>query len=425
MYPLVVLSLLAVALLVFGRAREGLEATTTIKAPPYDQAEKDRIWGMLGTATKDRFKSEARGQDREAAAKNMAADYVSDFFSTYTTSTSRITESVVNNWVRNLGLNSDRKSAVEQLLKVYYVYQAGSGTTTSATTDKIKPPPYDDAEKNRIWNMLPENVKASGRRYFELSSQIVGTQADNNLKNMIKDFLVPEFYQTKYLTATTPITNADVDNYVSTTFGTRTSDLAASEALHAFVGGVFKAYFVNQLAPGAASANGAGSATPNTSATPNAPAGGTYAELKTQFETKQKQYNDLLRSVATATDPPAADIERLRTLNRELAGLIEQIIQTLSFSQSAEMERISRELTDTLAWVEKQYGVLSADSDKAETLRRIREFEQVRADGSISLYMIVLIGLAVALLVTMIFSQRVSTTTAMPPASPASTPSFM
>jgi hypothetical protein len=288
--------------------------------------------------------------------------------------------------------------------------------------------------------MLPENVKAAGRRYLEISSKIVGTQADNNLKNMIKDFLVPDFYQTKYLTATTPITNADVDNYVSTTFGTRTSDLAASEALHAFVGGVFKAYFVNQLAPGAASANGAGSATgatggtantgagsatPNTSATPNAPAGGTYAQLKTQFETKQKEYNGLLRSVATATDPPTADIEKLRSLNRELAGLIEQIIQVLSSSQSAEMERISRELGDTLVWVEKQYGVLSADSDKVETLRRIREFEQVRADGSISLYLIVLIGLAVALLVTMIFSQRVSTTTAMPPTSPASTPSFM
>jgi hypothetical protein len=330
MYPLVVLSLLAVALLVFGRAREGLEATTTIKAPPYDQAEKDRIWGMLGTATKDRFKSEARGQDREAAAKNMAADYVSDFFSTYATSTTPITESIVNNWVRNLGLNSDRKSAVEQLLKVYYVYQAGSGTTAGGT----------------------------------------GTTAGGT--------------------------------------GTTTTGGAAATG-----------------ATGGTANTGAGSATPNTSATPNAPAGGTYAQLKTQFETKQKEYNGLLRSVATATDPPTADIEKLRSLNRELAGLIEQIIQVLSSSQSAEMERISRELGDTLVWVEKQYGVLSADSDKVETLRRIREFEQVRADGSISLYLIVLIGLAVALLVTMIFSQRVSTTTAMPPTSPASTPSFM
>jgi hypothetical protein len=328
MYPLVVLSLLAVALLVFGRAREGLQATTTIKAPPYDQAEKDRIWGMLGTATKDRFKSEARGQDREAAAKNMAADYVSDFFSTYATSTSPITESIVNNWVRNLGLNSDRKNAVEQLLKVYYVYQAGSGTTTGGAA-------------------------ATGAT------------------------------------------------------GTTTTGGAAATG-----------------ATGGTANTGAGSANPNSSPTPNAPASGTYAQLTAQFETKQKQYNDLLRSVATSTDPPTADIDRLRTLNRELAGLIEQIIQVLSSSQSSEMERISRELGDTLVWVEKQYGVLSADLDKVETLRRIREFEQVRADGSISLYLIVLIGLAVALLVTMIFSQRVSTTTAMPPISPASAPSF-
>lgn len=300
------------------------------------------------------------------------------------------------------------------------------GLEPSAT---IKAPPYDAAEKDRIWNMLPENVKASGRRWYELSTRVVGDRADADLKNMLANFLLGDFYRDKYLPATAPLTSADVDSYVTTTFGTTTSNPEAQTAFNAFVGGVFKAYFVNQGATSGAAA-GSGSPTPttpppNTPATAQAPAAGMYSQLKTQFETKQKAYNDLLQSVATATNPPAADIERLRTLNRELAGLIEQIIQTLSSSQSGEMERISRELTDTLAWVEKQYGVLSADSDKAETLRRIREFEQVRADSSVSLYMIILIGLAVALLVTMIFSQRVSATTAMPPASPASTPSFM
>jgi hypothetical protein len=326
MYALVVLSLIAAVLLVAGRRREGLQATATIKGPSYNQEDKDRIWGMLSEDTKNKLRTEAGGYNPEVGAKNMLADYMSQFFrTTYQPATSPITVSVIDNWVSNLGVSSTRRTALQDALKVYFVDQANAtaGTTAGGT----------------------------------------GT--------------------------------------------TSTGGAAATGAT------------------GGTANTGAGSATPNTSATPNAPAGGTYAELKTQFETKQKQYNDLLRSVATATDPPAADIERLRTLNRELAGLIEQIIQTLSFSQSAEMERISRELTDTLAWVEKQYGVLSADSDKAETLRRIREFEQVRADGSISLYMIVLIGLAVALLVTMIFSQRVSTTTAMPPASPASTPSFM
>jgi hypothetical protein len=247
-------------------------------------------------------------------------------------------------------------------------------------------------------------------------------------------------YYNVYASATSPVTEENILSFVNTVAATDTDEIKSA------MREILKLYYINQSvstttdgvtgttttggaaatgATGGTANTGAGAVTPNSSDTPQAPAAGMYSQLKTQFEAKQKEYNALLRSVATATDPPTADIDKLRSLNRELASLIEQIVQTLKSSQSAEMERVSRELADTLVWVEKQYGVLSADSDKAETLRRIREFEEVRADNSVSLYMIILIGLAVALLVTMLFSQRVSATTAMPPASPASTANFM
>jgi len=333
MYPLVVLSLIAVALLIAGRSRERLQPTTTIKAPPHDQAEKDRIWNAMPASVKTvaEAMASAPGGPAGQTAKDVVADIVSSYYTVYAAATSPITEENILSFVNTIAATDteENKSAIREILKLYYINQSVATTTDGVT----------------------------------------GT---------------------------------------TTTGGAAATGAAATGATGA-----------------AATGATGGAASPNSADTPQAPAAGMYSQLKTQFEAKQKQYNDLLRSVATATDPPTADIERLRALNRELASLIEQIIQTLKTSQSAEMERISRELSDTLGWIERHYGVLSADSDKAETLRRIREFEEVRADSSVSLYMIILIGLAVALLVTMIFSQRVSATTAMPPASPASTANLM
>jgi hypothetical protein len=64
------------------------------------------------------------------------------------------------------------------------------------------------------------------------------------------------------------------------------------------------------------------------------------------------------------------------------------------------------------------------NSDRLEALKRIREYEQVKADGSVNVFMILLIILAVALLVIMVFSQRTNPTIASAPASPAMTPNL-
>jgi hypothetical protein len=431
MYALVVLSFIAAVLLVAGRRREGLQATATIKGPSYNQEDKDRIWGMLSEDTKNKLRTEAGGYNPEVGAKNMLADYMSQFFrTTYQPATSPITVSVIDNWVSNLGVSSTRRTALQDALKVYFVDQASAttGTTTSTTTtDKIKAPPYDDAERDRIWNMLPENVKASGRRYLELSSQIVGTRADNTLKNMIKDFLVSDFYLTKYSTATTPITNADVDNYVDSTFGNNTSNPPAQDAYELFARGVFKAYFVNQLAAGAAGATppASGTATPSTPANTAAPAPSLYIQVKGQFDAKKQEYDAQIAKITGSDQITDADIAKLRNLNRELFGILETAIRALGESQSKEMETNTKALREALAKVEREYGVLTSESDRAETLRRIRQFEQVRSGDAISVYMIGLLVLAMALFIAMIFSQRVSTTMTMPPARPASTANLM
>jgi hypothetical protein len=332
MYSIVVLGLIAVVLLVGGRTREGLVATTTIKAPPYDQAEKDRIWGLLDNRTKSEFRTEAGGAQTEDAGKNLAAETVAGFFPIYSAATNQITSTQINNWVTGQSYTSSRRRDISKdLLKVYYKDQpAGTptGTTTGTTT----------------------------------GGTTTGTTTGGT---------------------TTGGTTAG-----GTTTGTGTT-----------TGGT--------TTGGTTTGTGTTAGTPSGTTTGSAaPAAGLYIRLKTEFDTKKAAYDALVVSASRSTSPSDADITRLRTMNRELFVLLEQTIEALSTIQTEDIASVNRELTATLNQLEQQYSILSENSDKVETLRRIREFEQVKSGGSVSILMIALLVLALAMLIIMMFSQR-------------------
>jgi hypothetical protein len=199
-----------------------------------------------------------------------------------------------------------------------------------------------------------------------------------------------------------------------------------------------KAYFLDQAAvstPGTGGATGAtGTSTPGSTATPQgasttnasaAPAPGLYIQLKTQFDTKKAAYDALIASASRSTNPTDEDINQLRSMNRELFALLEQTIQALSTIQSEELGTLNRELAATLDNIERQYNVLSENKDKAETLRRIREFEEVKRDGSVQFYMILLLVFALALLIIMMFSGGSSQRMNAPAAAPSMSPPRM
>lgn len=140
----------------------------------------------------------------------------------------------------------------------------------------------------------------------------------------------------------------------------------------------------------------------------------TFDQLKSQFDTKYAQYLELARTVTITANPTDQQLAQLRTLNREVFSLLERLIQSSASSQTAEMQRVNQNLATTLHRIERQYNDLSAKSDRAETLRRIREFEELKADSSVNIYMVLLLIFAVALLIVMVFSSyRASTANAI------------
>ncbi len=292
-----------------------------------------------------------------------------------------------------------------------------------AATNLIKAPPYNQAEKDRIWGMIPQADKTAYRTSLA-GTATASTGIDGTMKNSAAE-IVAGFYTEVYSTATAPITLANVTTYAGNL------PQSTVPAFRSWATAVLNAYFITQAMVSSPPAS-SGASTPPASGTgpsPNPQTGnqassGSYNQLRAQFDVKKREYDALIASLSTSTNPSAEDITRLRNLNREAFALLEQTIRALSSSQVANMTAVNAELTEALARIDRQYNILVENSDRLEALKRIREYEQVKADGSVNVFMILLIILAVALLVIMVFSQRTNPTIASAPASPAMTPNL-
>jgi hypothetical protein len=128
-------------LLMMGLLREGFDATESIKGPPYNNAEKQRIYGMANTSDQKILLDKAIAENPtknpntpadktflEAAAGGYIAPAVGEFFtSVFRPATTPITnERVVTFMTTRTG---PMKTIEEDVLKRYFVGQQGVGTS--------------------------------------------------------------------------------------------------------------------------------------------------------------------------------------------------------------------------------------------------------------------------------------------------------
>ena len=148
----------------------------------------------------------------------------------------------------------------------------------------------------------------------------------------------------------------------------------------------------------------------------------TYTALRREFTTKYAEYT----SIVGTPSPTPEQIARLRVLNREIAVLLGQMLELSDTADSSVLDERYRELSAVLNRIERDHGLLSQNLDRLETLRRIREFEEVRSDGTVNLFAILLLVAAIAMLIVMVFSAySTNAVTTSAPTSPAITENLM
>ena len=130
----------AAALLVWSLVRERFEATDSIKAPPYDEGAKIRIYEVATNANQAILRARATAlvtvpttdptyqAKLQAAAGGLVAPAVGEFFTTvFRPATTPITDANVTTFMA--ARTSDLKPVEEQVLKAYFVGQQGIGTS--------------------------------------------------------------------------------------------------------------------------------------------------------------------------------------------------------------------------------------------------------------------------------------------------------
>lgn len=141
-----ILLAIAGALLVWALVRERFEATASIKAPPYDAAEKRRIFDMvhqrsptppystlgyqdiLMDKAKQQLPNETNADKLKEAAGAFVTPAIESFFNTvFKSATTPITDAQVDSFVDARA--SDIKMVEKDILKTYFVGQSGVGTS--------------------------------------------------------------------------------------------------------------------------------------------------------------------------------------------------------------------------------------------------------------------------------------------------------
>lgn len=146
-------------------------------------------------------------------------------------------------------------------------------------------------------------------------------------------------------------------------------------------------------------------------------------ELREKYERQLKEYDALVDTTLNTND--TTQISKLRSLNEAIAKTLNDMIEKLTFmkKESPSLAKERDELISRLRQIQLDYNGLLVNTDKLETLRRIRQQESTEANRQLYLYFGFFLLVCLLLIVYLAFmTQRKDTTAArasMPPTAAA------
>jgi len=145
-------------------------------------------------------------------------------------------------------------------------------------------------------------------------------------------------------------------------------------------------------------------------------------ELKTLFE----EYNNLV--TAALANPAQVDtsVEQIKAKNIQIAKTIDEMIQRSSMSgaMTPDVENARTELVQQLNRIQRDYNGLIQNTDKLETLRRIRSFKKDSSQSELQLYLFAFLFLGLIVIVVLVFKRQKEDTAATIPSNPTTMAAF-
>ena len=124
-------------------------------------------------------------------------------------------------------------------------------------------------------------------------------------------------------------------------------------------------------------------------------------DLESTYQTQYALYEEAIAS-------PNPDAAKIKQLNIQIAKTLNAMIETLTNvnKETASIKVYRDELIQRLRQIQWEYNGLIQNTDNLETLRRIRESEQKKADGSFYIYFYGFVAACIALVIAILMKQE-------------------
>jgi archaellum component FlaC len=256
---------------------------------------------------------------------------------------------------------------------------------------------YSEGEIERIKRLLPQYTEARVRDLMkdvpDFPEQVLPAFVE--MMPLAMSNFIGNFYNDVYSKSNSPITEEMIRNWVTANVDDR------SKPLTPLIVEALKVYYLNQ------------------STTMTSQPTGAMEGLNKKYQDLDTQYREAAEKALSATTAETinAEVEKLRALNLQIAAVLEQMLAMVAdVKNETGSLRIARdELTMKLTRIQRDYSDLNKQTDRLETLRRIRQYEQVVADRSMYLYLGIFLAFCLLLLLVVLIKGYFQKKLAMTP----------
>jgi hypothetical protein len=147
--------------------------------------------------------------------------------------------------------------------------------------------------------------------------------------------------------------------------------------------------------------------------------------LRTKYETQIKNYESLVKQSVEVGD--VSQIPKLREMNTAIGKTLNDMIEQLTFlkKDTPKLKQERDELINRLRRIQQEYNGLLINTDKLETLRRIREQENGEADQQMRMFLFFFLAICLAIFLYLLIATQRKDTTAPSASIPPTTAAFV
>lgn len=150
--------------------------------------------------------------------------------------------------------------------------------------------------------------------------------------------------------------------------------------------------------------------------------------MDAQYQSLATQYQKLADEALKTPSKLQQNTERMRVINTQMAKLLDSAIADMTAAGArGSLAKQRDELIEKLRRIQRDYNGLLANTDKIETLRRIRGFQEQDWKSTLKMYIVFFSILAGVMLLFVLFKRPTQTaeSTNTAPISATSTPPLM